>query len=129
MARISASGSGGAGGSPSASSTYVYAEVTNVAPGVETVITSYTAVGGDYLQQVSVSGTNVAEFRVYKNGAVMDKTYTSFTEYNEWFDYFTGNDNNPGLKLIAGDVIIIKGLQNRSSTCSFNAVIQILEVT
>ncbi len=127
MARISASGNGGAGGSPLADSVYVYNEVTNVSPGVETLIVSYTATGTAYMQQVKVSGTNVAEFRVYKNTIVVDKAYTSFTQYNELFEYFTGNSTAPGVLLIAGDLIEIKAIQNRPSTCSFSAVIQILE--
>lgn len=128
MARISASGSGGSGGSPLADSVYIYNEVTNVVPAVETTIATYTASGTAYLQQVKVSGTNMAEYRIYKNGSVIDKVYSSLTEFNDSVNYFTGNDTAPGIKLMASDLIEIKGIQNRPSTCSFNAVIQILEV-
>lgn len=131
MARTSASGGGGAGGAPAAGSVYRYNEVTNVLPGLETLITSYTAVSTAdcYLQQVASSGTNMAEFRVYINGVVSDKQYSSLTQFGVQFDYFTGNTSVPGVKLSTGDIVTVKALQNRPYSCNFNATIQILEVT
>lgn len=130
MGRLSASGAGGASSDIPASSKYVYNEVTNVTPGIETTISTYTAISGKdcFLQSVEYSGTNIATFRVYINGTVVDKQYTYFTYYNGLFQYLTGNSTSPGISLNTGDVVLITGIQNRSSTCDFNANIQILEV-
>lgn len=130
MARVSSSGAGGAGGSPVSDSVYRYNEVTNVNPGIETTISTYIAISTAecYLQAISCSGTNVAEYRVYINSTVVDKKYTYFTEFNLNFGYFTGNTTTPGIKLITGDIVSIRAIQNRGSTCNFNALLQILEV-
>jgi hypothetical protein len=130
MARVSSSGAGGAGGSPLANSVYNYNEVTNVSPGVETTIVTYTAVStaNCYLQYVESSGTNVSQFRVYINAAVVDKKYGSWTQYNVEFAYFTGNTTAPGIKLSTGDVVTITGVQSSTTTSNFNAVIQVLEI-
>jgi hypothetical protein len=131
MARISASGAGGASTDIPANSVYTYNEVTNVNPGIETIIATYNVNAGAncYLQMISASGTNKAEFRIYKNTDIIDKKYTYYTEFNTEFDYFTGNNTAPGIKLESGDVIYIKAIQNRPTTCDFNAIIQVLEVS
>jgi hypothetical protein len=129
MARIATSGGGGAGGAPSATVDYVYNEVTNVPNGVETTVASYTAAGvqTSYLQSIQMAGTNVSEFRIYINGAPMDKAYLSLTQYNAVRDYFTGNVSTPGFKLSTGDIIVVKALQTgRDSTGNYNATIQVI---
>jgi hypothetical protein len=130
MARVGASGTGGASGSPQATPVYVYNEVTNVNPGIETTIATYTAVAGVAcsLQSISSSSTNVTIFLVYINSNVVDKQYGSYTQYNVFFQYFTGNTTAPGIPLNTGDVVKVTAIQNQTSTANFNAVIQILEV-
>ena len=126
MARVGSS----TGGSGSVSiATYTYNEVTNVASGVETTIASFTnsSLLNVFMQQIQVSGTNMAEYRIYINSVIVDKAYTSLTKFNEVRTYFTGDGTVPGLKLANGDLVEVKAIQSRNSTCSFNALIQTLE--
>jgi hypothetical protein len=130
MARVSSSGSGGAGGSPQANSVYTYNEVTNVNPGIETTIVTYTAPSGvnTYLQFATVSSTNVSIFLIYVNSSLVGKKYGSYTQYNVDFEYFTGNTTAPGITLNTGDVVKVTAIQNQTTTANFDAVIQSLEV-
>lgn len=108
-----------------------YNEVTNVASGIETTVTSYTNNGAttSYLQRIEGSGTNVSEYRLYKNATVINKKYSSYTEFNVAFEYTVGNSLALGLKVDPGETIYLKAIQNRPSTASFNGNILVLEVT
>ena len=140
MARLGASGGGGAasnvfvtngalGGTPT--TVYNYNEITNIAPSVETTIVSYTvnSAADCYLQIIASSGQNIGEIRVYRNGSVIDKKYLYYTGFNMDFDYRNADPAFPGLLLSTGDVIYVKGVNNSTSNCSFNAKIQVVEVT
>lgn len=108
-----------------------YNEVTNVVSGIETTITSYTNNGTtiSYLQRIEGGGTNVSEYRLYKNTIIINKKYSSFTEFNVTFEYTVGNSLALGLSIAPGDTIYLKTIQNRPSTANFNGSILILEVT
>lgn len=126
-------GSGGAGASSGASTVVVlnYNEITSIAVGIETVIVTYTAPSSStkaYLQLIGSSGTNKAEYRIYKDASVIDKRYTYYTEYNVDFDYRTCDSSSPGLLIPAASMILIKVVNNSIGLANFNGKIQILEV-
>lgn len=108
-----------------------YNEITNVAPGVESTVVSYTAgmVGQQFLLLNEVSGENIGEVKVYRNGVAMDKKYLSYMSFNVDFDYRSDSAACPGYKLTGGDLIEIKATNRGNSNCSFNGKIQVLEVT
>lgn len=104
-----------------------YGEITSVAAGVLTTIQSYTAplVGTTYLQLVSVSGTNVAEYRVLRQASIADKKRT----------YFGGNLNadlmfagGTGIPLDPGDTVTVRVIHSRPDVGDFNSRIQVIEV-
>lgn len=119
------------GGSPTAHNlVYNYNEVTNVAPGVETTITSYTAPSGksSYLLFGSVSGTNMSEYRMYTTSTIFDKKYTSLTQFNSTFDYKSGDSMIPGYLVPATTTVYVKVIHDRSSNGNFNASLEVLEI-
>lgn len=98
-----------------------YDEATSVAVGIETTILSYTVLGtSSSLKKISVSGQNIGEVNIYKNGSVMDKQYLYYTGFNLKFGY----DN---ILFATGDVIDIKVINNGQDACNFNASLQVLE--
>jgi hypothetical protein len=127
MARVASSGAGGAGGSPTATGFYAYAQVAT-SSGIETLITTFTADTSFtyYVQLVTASSQNVAAFKFYLNGTVIDQRYCSYQQFNVEFPYFTGNTNVPGIKLNSGDIVKVTGLQSQGGICNMNALIQIL---
>jgi len=105
-------------------------EVTNIATGIETSVVSYSVPFGktSYLQYIQVAGTNIAEYKIYKNGTLIDKSYTMFgMSLDTNFDYRNEDDNTPGLLLNSTDNVIIKVINPRPYTGNFNARIQILQ--
>ena len=105
-----------------------YNEVSAVASGVLTVITTYTvpAVTKAFLQQILGTGTNIATYTVWINGSLVAKKYTYFTEFAA--DFVFATDMDSGLNLATGDVVQIKVLHNRPTVGDFNATIQTFEV-
>lgn len=108
-----------------------YNEVTGVASGIETTVATYTAntLADCYLERIMGSGTNVSEYRLYQNATIIDKKYSSFTDFNVVFEFSTGNTSAPGLKLGTSDVIYLKIIHTRPSVGNFNANILVTEVT
>jgi hypothetical protein len=108
-----------------------YNEVTGVASGIETVVTSYTNNNAttNYLVRIETGGTNIAEYRLYRNSTIIDKKYSEFTQLNTVFEYMTSEPTAPGLKLSTSDVLYLKVIHNRPNVGNFNAKILVLEVT
>lgn len=106
-------------------------EVTNVASGIETTVVTYTAndLAICFIERIMSSGTNVSEYRLYRNADIIDKKYSSYTEYNVVFEFSTGDTSAPGLKIGDTDVIYLKAIHTRPSVGSFNANILVLEVS
>lgn len=134
MARIGASGTGGQIFIPptilDATIVNAYAEITGVAAGIETTIVTYTSPASgsiSYLEFVSVSGNNIAEFKVYEVAIVLDKKRTYFTMYNTDFD-FKSAIGLPGYEIPPSTTISVKVLHNRPSLGAFDARIQVIEV-
>lgn len=99
-----------------------YNEVSSVATGITTLLATYTANAGDFLQKIEFSGTNIAEFELVIGGSTQDKKRTYFgSSLNGMFDF------NEGIKVPAGQTIQVFVVHNRPMTGDFNARLQILE--
>lgn len=108
-----------------------YNEITSIASGSETTISTYTAPVGKttYITRIEATGTNIAQYQVYKNLSVISKFYTNFgSDLSTTFEYMTGIGDFPGLKVNVGDVITIKVLHSRAAAGDFAARIQSIEV-
>ena len=106
----------------------VYNEVTSVAAATLTTILTYTvpSVTTASLQQVMVSGTNIATFEVYINAVKISKKRTYFQNLNEEFIYAVTSNN--GYSVTTGDVIQIKVEHNRPNLGDFEATVQLIEL-
>lgn len=99
-----------------------FTEINNIAPGVTSVLCSYTPTADVYLQKIEFSGTNIASFELVIDGITQDKKLT----------FFNGNlenrfDFNAGLNISAGKEIKVYVVHTRTDPGSFNARMQILE--
>lgn len=119
------------GVNPSQVSVLVYNEVTAVAVGVETTIATYTAPAGpttSCLLLVYAGGTNVAQWKIYNGSSVYDSKYTSAAELNGNFDFKTGSSIVPGQIIGPGSTIVVTANQIGTSSGTFNARIQVLQI-
>lgn len=108
----------------------IYNQVLNVVSGVSTQLISYTVPAGytAVLERISVSGENIARYDVLYNSDAFDTRRTMFGgDLTSDFDYTTGSSN--GFTLNSGDNLIIQVLHNRPYTGTFNARLQILEIS
>lgn len=105
-----------------------YNEVSSVASGVTTLITTYTvpALKKAAIQRVSVSGENIARWDVLVNNVIVDTRRTFFGNLNEYFDFSSINAN--GTLLVPGNTIKVKVLHNRPMIGTFEARIQVTEI-
>jgi len=106
-----------------------YNEVPLVATGVLTTILTYTVpltkIG--ILERISVTGENIAYYKILKNAIVIDSKHTNFgTNLNEEFNYSSSADI--GMQLAAGDIITVTVLHNRPSLANFAARLQVTEI-
>lgn len=105
-----------------------YDEVLAVASATLTTIQTYSVPPSTtaFLQKISTSGTNIAEYQIEINSIIYDKRRTWFNgSLNLDFEFsFTKN----GLPLVAGDTVTVRVIHNRPNTGDFNSRIQVLEV-
>lgn len=106
-----------------------YNELLMVPSGSEQILLSYTVPPATttILQKASVSGENIALYKINYNSSTIATKRTYFTYLNENFD-FLGTLNN-GFIMQAGDLIEITVLQNRPNPANFESTLQIVEVT
>jgi hypothetical protein len=109
----------------------VYNEVSAVASGIETTVATYinNNVTTNFLVRIETSGTNIAEYRLYRNASIIDKKYSEFTQLNTVFEYSTADTSAPGLKTATSDTFYLKVIHNRPNVGNFNAKLLVLEVT
>ena len=107
----------------------IYNEVTSVANSVQTQVAFYTVPVSKtaVLRRVSVSGDNFARFDVLLNGNPIDTKRTWFSDFNANFEFIASA--NSGLTLNASDVISVQVLHTRPFVGSFEARIQVLEIS
>lgn len=108
---------------------FKYAEVDNVPSGITTTVISYTVPANTktILQRVLVAGENVAKYQVFFNSSVIATRRTMYTNLNEQFEF--SQPSNNGAILVSGDIITITALHTQTSVSSFEATLQILEIT
>lgn len=91
-----------------------YNEVLSVASGAETTIISKVILVLSRLKLITVSGTNIAEYKVILNGVVIDKLRTQFgSALNAELKF-------DGISLSPTDVLEVKVLHLRPSMGNFN---------
>jgi hypothetical protein len=79
------------------------------------------------LQKAPFSGENVARYDLLINGTKQETARTMFGgDFTGEFNFTTGNTS--GYLLNAGDVVSIQVFNNRPSTASFEARIQVLQI-
>lgn len=101
----------------------VFNEITNLESNNESTIVSYTASVNCFVSQISVSGDNIATYRVLINGDTVDKARTYFgAAFNHCFDF------KDGILLTAGQTVRVNVVHDRPDLGSFNARIQVKEV-
>lgn len=96
---------------------------------IETTLVTHTAVGGriTFLQLVSVSGDNIAKYRVKINGSTIDTKRTYFGGDLEK-DFIFNGEKNPGIQVNPGDIVTVTVEHSRPSAGDFEGRIQYLEV-
>jgi hypothetical protein len=99
----------------------VFNAITSVPNGVLTPILTYTVPTGatDYVEEIEVSGTNMAQFEVYINGVLSARQRTGLLDFNATFN-FTGSVQT-GLPLTSGTVIQVQVIQNRPDLGDYEA--------
>ena len=107
-----------------------YGEAASVPSSTETTIVSHTASVGvsTFLQRVSCSGQNIAEYRVKVNSVEIDLLRTNFGDDLNTEFKFVGQDNR-GFPLSPGDLVQITVVHARGSAANFNSRIQLIEVS
>lgn len=99
-----------------------YNEVSSVASGILTNITTFTAIQNSRLKQVDVSGENIATYEVLLNGNIVSKKRTYFgTSLDTVFTF------DRGLAFISGEQVTVRVIHNRPGTANFNANIIVIE--
>lgn len=104
----------------------IYNEISSVATNLTTNILSYTIPMGSTaeLEDVNVSGDNIAKYELLVNGNVVDKKRTYFGgNLNEVFDF------KNSIVLVAGDIITVRVNHIRPDLGDFNARLMVLQKT
>ena len=111
-------------------SVHTFNEVSSVVSFTPTTINTYTVPPGknSFLQKITVSGTNIADYRVKLNGLTIERLYTYFGSSLADNFNFLGHSNRSGYILNSGDVITVEVEHQRPFVGSFNSRIQVLEV-
>jgi hypothetical protein len=107
-----------------------YNEVTSVPAGVETTVLTYTCpptLIDAFLQRIMVSGDNVAKWDILLNGSKIATKRTWWTDFNVDFS-FTSFDGT-GVSLNTGDIITVEVLHNSSTLGTFEATIQVVQLS
>lgn len=108
---------------------YAYSEITSVPSGSELTILSFVSPVGvaTYLQRVSPSGSNIAEYKVKIDGNVVGKKRTYFGGSLNTEFIFDGKSNN-GYPVPEGSVITVTVIHNRPSLGEFNSTLQVIQI-
>lgn len=108
----------------------VFNEVSSIASGIETVVATYTVppLTQSWLQGIDFDGDNVAVFKLFLNGSLINKKHTHFGGLFGEVYYASSLDNVPGLPMVSGDVLEIKVIHERPFSGSFSGRMQIIEV-
>lgn len=114
---------------PNVSTINKFNSINSVVANNETTIVSHTAIAGKqtFLQKISASGQNIAEYTIKKNSVPIERKRS----------YFGGSLNieidfegilNKGELLVPGDIIEVTVLHLRPETANFDARLQLIEI-
>ena len=114
---------------PNGATASTFNQISSVATGVLTIITTYTVPMGivAYLARVEYSGTNIADYTLYLNGTPIDKKLTYFGGSLETVSNFDVSIS-VGLQLAPGDVVQTKVLHQRPDPGDFSSRILAMEI-
>ena len=112
---------------PAGETSLFYGEIVNLAVGATNNVVQYIAPSGNpkYVQKIYFSGSQVGTATIYKNGDEILKIRLSPATFTEVLDLATGSAF--GIKLIAGDIIIVEAINNSTNLADFNTSIQLME--
>jgi hypothetical protein len=96
--------------------TNIFNKVSSVPASALTTVLTYTVpVASTFrLEEVSCSGENYAEYRVFKNGGQLDEGRTFWCDFNVTFNF-------KKLKLETGDILEVKVIHERPSLSTHSA--------
>lgn len=101
--------------------TLLYNEITSVASGVEsTVITATAPLAGYRIQRIETSGDNLCTYRMKIDGVVQAVKRSSWTSFNESFDF---EGINGGLVITSGQVLTVTAFHTSASLGTFEATV------
>jgi hypothetical protein len=107
-----------------------YNEISNLPALIEQTLITYikpVTINKSYVQKVSASGGNIAEYKLYLNSNLIYKKRTAFgSSLNCEFSFDTASES--GLLVNSSDVLELKVIHNRSQPANFNATMQVLEI-
>lgn len=98
-----------------------FGDITSVPSGVLTDIVSYTAGGPTRVKFVEVSGTNIAQYTLYKNGVLFHKKQTFYGSLDNDFQF------SKGYQLVASDILTVRVIHNQASLGEFSAFALVLK--
>lgn len=100
--------------------TNVFGEALAVPIATETTVVTYTVgIGFNFFMQfVECDGTNISEYRVYKDAVAIAKKRTWWTGLNTKIDFI--DSKMRGLKFIAGETITLKVEHARVAAGDYN---------
>lgn len=103
---------------PYGNSSCEYDEATSVASGVETTILTFLATSDSKLLSIECAGTNIAQYTIELDSAVLSRKYTNFgADLNCCFNYPNG------FLVETGSTITVKVLHSRPYVGNFNSTI------
>jgi len=107
----------------------IFNKITNLVDSIRTSVVSHTAAIGKetYLQFISVSGNNIADYELEINGSVIDERNTYFGgPLSEQFDFASYSES--GMLITPGEKIEVFVTHYRTEVGDFTSRIQILEI-
>lgn len=106
-----------------------YSDVSSIATGSLTVVTTYTVPVGKvaFLQRVEGGGENIATYQVEINAVIKAKRRTYFGSMLTT-DFVFAESTENGVELASGDVVRLRVEHGRPFTADFEGRIQVLEI-
>jgi hypothetical protein len=110
------------------SSLVQYSEASGVASGIETTVLTYTVPVATtfFLLRASVSGTNIATYRLKINAVTKETKRTWWMRFNEEFDWSL--EDNKGIELASGDIVTVTTLHTSSTVGDFSCTLKGVEL-
>lgn len=114
---------------PTGPTALVYGTLSSVNPGDNQIVVSHTIPSGIqifYLQKIYLSGNQNSTYTIYLNGNTLIRTRMAHTQFSDTKDLNTSTAF--GLKLIAGDNVVVKAENNGTTVGTFDVTLQLTEL-